>query len=67
MDINLPLALSARPTDNGQQLEWFFTLDGKPVYPNNVVGLFTGACQPEEAFYMVMRQGARAVNPVEEY
>jgi hypothetical protein len=67
MDINLPLALSAVRTTTGGQ-EWFFTLNGHPVFPNGQnYGFITDESEPEDAFYMVMRQWARAVNPVEEY
>jgi hypothetical protein len=65
MDINLPLALSARMVEGDtSRYEWFFTVNGNPVGRPVVLDYHE---DPNRAFYLVMRQWARAVNPVEEY
>jgi hypothetical protein len=68
MDINLPLALSARRLANGKY-EWFFSLSGLPVYPTNVqVGRFLDSNVPaDKALGYVIQHWARTVHPVEEY
>jgi hypothetical protein len=67
MDINLPLGLSYQKSEAGV-LEWFFTVNGTPVFPSDNRGVFLDPSTNElGAFHMVMRQWARTVNPVEEY
>jgi hypothetical protein len=66
MDINLPLALSARMIENTGEYEWFFTLDDKPVFPDGRPVVLPYYEESQRAFYLVMRQWARTVNPVEE-
>lgn len=59
MTSRYPVTLVMNPTANGETVECFLEVDGRPVYPNETVGVFMRRPSPSEALKAVVQRMAK--------